>query len=112
VKLNTRLQHVLGGMRDFGGNVAIKIDDWVLSMGYLSDVDFSVRGARLMEIGTGWHPALPLCFALAGAGSIATFDIVRMLDETMTFQDCGAGGREPGHHSCQNPGVARVQESW
>ena len=85
VKLNTRLQHVLGGMRDFGGNVAIKIDDWVLSMGYLSDVDFSVRGARLMEIGTGWHPALPLCFALAGAGSIATFDVVRMLDETMTF---------------------------
>jgi hypothetical protein len=46
-------------------------------MGYLSDAGFRIRGARLIEIGTGWHPAPPLCFALAGAGSIATFDIVR-----------------------------------
>jgi hypothetical protein len=86
VWLNTLLQQVSGGMRDFDSNVAIKIDDWSLSMGYLSEVDFSVSGARLMEIGTGWHPAFPLCFALAGASSIATFDIVRLLDETMTFK--------------------------
>jgi hypothetical protein len=80
------MQHIVGGMRDFDGNVAVKVEDWAISMGYLSDVGFSVAGARLMEIGTGWHPALPLCFALAGASSIATFDVVRLLDETMTFR--------------------------
>jgi SAM-dependent methyltransferase len=55
-------------------------------MGYLSDVGFRVHGARLMEIGTGWHPALPFCFVLAGADSITTFDIVRLLGETVTFR--------------------------
>jgi SAM-dependent methyltransferase len=71
-------------MRDFDGNVGGKLVDWTTSMGYLSDVNFSVSGARLMEIGTGWHPALPVCFALAGADSIATFDIVRLMGETVT----------------------------
>jgi SAM-dependent methyltransferase len=55
-------------------------------MGYLSNVGFHVSGARLMEIGTGWHPVLPLCFILAGARSIATFDIVRLLSKTETFR--------------------------
>ena len=59
-------------------------------MGYLSNVGFRVSGARLMEIGTGWHPVLPLCFVLAGARSIATFDIVRLLGETETFRLLGA----------------------
>jgi SAM-dependent methyltransferase len=55
-------------------------------MGYLSNVGFRVSGARLMEIGTGWHPVLPLCFFLAGARSIATFDIVRLLGKTEAFR--------------------------
>jgi SAM-dependent methyltransferase len=86
VRLNSRLQHVVGGMRDFDVHLAGKIGDWTTSMGYLSDVDFHVSEARLMEIGTGWHPTLPLCFVLAGARSVATFDIVRLLDETVTFR--------------------------
>ena len=85
-RLNTRLQHFLGGMRDFDGSVAGKVGDWATSMGYLSDVNFRVHGTRLMEVGTGWYPALPLCFVLAGTGSIATFDIVRLLGETVTFR--------------------------
>ena len=86
VWLNTQLQQTLGGMQDFDGNVAVKMDNWALSMGYLSDVNFCIRGARLMEIGTGWHPTLPLCFVLAGAGSVATFDIVRLLGKRATFR--------------------------
>ncbi len=86
VRLNTRLQQIFGGMRDFDANLAVKIDDWAFSMGYLSDAGFRVSGARLMEIGTGWYTALPICFALAGADSIATFDIVRLLDKEMTFR--------------------------
>lgn len=85
-RLNTRLQHLLGGLRDFDGNVTCKVGDWATSMGYLSDVSFRLRGTRIMEVGTGWYPTLPLCFFLAGAGSIATFDIVRLLGESVTFR--------------------------
>ena len=85
-RLNTQLQHLLGGMRDFDGSVACKVGDWSISMGYLSEVNFRLRGTRLMEVGTGWYPTLPLCFFLAGAGSIATFDIVRLLGESVTFR--------------------------
>lgn len=84
--LNSRLQKVFGGMRDFDGHLANKISDWSLSMEYLRDVNFKVAGGKLLEIGTGWHPALPLCFALAGAESIATFDITRHMDEALTFR--------------------------
>ena len=90
VRLNTRLQHVVGKLKDFDGHVAGKISDWATTMGYLSDVGFRVRGKRLVEIGTGWHPALPICFILAGARSIATFDIVRLLDESETFRLLGS----------------------
>lgn len=90
VRLNTQLQHVFGSLRDFDGHIAGKISDWATTMGYLSNVGFRVSGARLMEIGTGWHPALPLCFILAGAHSIATFDIVRLLGEKETFRLLGS----------------------
>lgn len=86
VRLNTWLQNSLGGMRDFDRNVAVKVSDWTTSMGYLFDVGFRVKESRLMEIGTGWHPAFPLCFFLSGAGSITTFDIIRLLDEKVTFR--------------------------
>lgn len=86
VMLNTLLQRTCGKMRDFDANLSDKIYDWTLSMGYLSEVGFCVRGKRLMEIGTGWHPALPICFVLAGAGSVKTFDLVRLLSEKLTFR--------------------------
>ena len=85
-RLNTRLQSLVGGRRDFGVHVAGKISDWALSMQYLAESGFEVSGMRLMEIGTGWFPALPICFALAGAESIATFDAVRLLDASMSFR--------------------------
>lgn len=86
VRLNTRLQSMLGGLRNFDVYVADKASNWAACMGYLSGVNFSVSGKRLVEIGTGWHPALPLCFHLAGADSVATFDIVRLLDEKAVFR--------------------------
>lgn len=86
VKLNTLLQHTFGEMRKFDSHLARKINDWSQSMGYLSGVDFPVAGARLMEIGSGWHPALPICFVLAGVDSVKTFDLVRLLSEGETFR--------------------------
>jgi SAM-dependent methyltransferase len=74
--LNTWLQTALGDLRDFEGAIEGKIQDWVLSMKYLSEAGASIKGSHMMEIGTGWFPVLPVCFVLAGAHSVATFDIV------------------------------------
>jgi hypothetical protein len=84
--LNTRLQSLVGGRRDFRSHADGKIADWAQSMQYLAESNFQVSGMRLMEIGTGWFPALPVCFSLGGAESIATFDAVRLLDESMSFR--------------------------
>jgi SAM-dependent methyltransferase len=85
-RLNDRLQRTFGQLHRFERNVAAKIEDWRLSVSYLHDVSFDVRGKALVEIGTGWHPALPICFSLAGASRIITFDVVRHLDADLTFR--------------------------
>jgi SAM-dependent methyltransferase len=87
--LNDRLQRRVGELRNFERNVAGKIEDWQLSLKYLRDVNFDVRGKTVVEIGTGWQPVLPICFSLAGARRIITFDIVRHLDVGLTFRMMG-----------------------
>lgn len=37
-------------------------------------------GARILEIGTGWHPVLALVAALRGAGSVVTVDVNAWMD--------------------------------
>ncbi len=39
-----------------------------------------------VEVGTGWYPALPICYWLAGARSCRTFDITRHLNHKLTFR--------------------------
>jgi SAM-dependent methyltransferase len=85
-RLNDRLQRRVGELRHFERSVATKVEDWRLSLRYLRDVEFDVGGKTLVEIGTGWHPALPICFSLAGARRVVTFDIVRHLDVDLTFR--------------------------
>jgi len=81
--LNDRLQRRLGALRQPARNVLGKLEnwktgklenwktgrleDWRLPLSYLRDREFSVLGATLLEIGTGWYPTLPICFSLAGA---------------------------------------------
>jgi len=55
-------------------------------MKYLEDAGISVRGARILEIGTGWFPVLPVCFVLAGAESVVTLDIVPHLTEAGMYR--------------------------
>lgn len=85
-RLNDHLQRSLGELRHFEGNVAAKVEDWKHSMRYLGDAGFSIRSGVLVEIGTGWYPAFPICFSLAGITRIATFDVVRHLDAPLTFR--------------------------
>jgi len=80
------LQRRFGGLRDFSGEFDSKIEDWSLMMGYLQRVGSSIRGARLLEVGTGWYPTFPWCCYLGGAASIVTIDLVPLLKEDLVRQ--------------------------
>jgi SAM-dependent methyltransferase len=84
--LNDRLQRRFGELRQPERNILGKLEDWRLSLSYLRDGEFGVPGSTLFEIGTGWYPTLPICFSLAGARRIITFDIVRHIDVDLTFR--------------------------
>ena len=81
--INDRLQ-LAGGLRNFEENIAAKVADWKQTCQYLSDVQFPVSGATIVEVGTGWYPVLPICFGFAGAGSIKTYDIHRHINAKWT----------------------------
>ena len=44
----------------------------------------SLRGANMVEIGTGWVPVLPLILHVMGAGRIDTYDLSRHLQKGLT----------------------------
>jgi predicted SAM-dependent methyltransferase len=84
--LNGVLQRACGKMRNIDAHLAGKINDWFQTMSDLSEADFRIDGARLLEIGTGTSIVFPLCFVLAGAGSVKTFDLFRLLNKGVTFR--------------------------
>jgi SAM-dependent methyltransferase len=77
--LHYRLQRSLGGLRNFGRELDIKVDDWTIMVGHLRDARLPLAGARLLEIGTGWYPTFPFACYLAGARTIHTLDLTRHL---------------------------------
>jgi len=46
----------------------------------------NLRGAKYLEIGTGWRPFLPFLLSLAGAADITTFDVNRWLNGAYAFR--------------------------
>ena len=81
VALNDALQRVAGGRRDESAHIDIKFKaDWLYQVKVLNGLGLRVRGRDLLEIGTGWLPIFPLCFALAGARRCHTFDLHRHLN--------------------------------
>ena len=78
-RIHYMLQRYAGGMRDFGRECDIKVDDWRLMIGHLRTAQVPFEGATMVEIGTGWYPTFPLCLYLAGVGRVFTFDMHRML---------------------------------
>ena len=87
VALNDLLQRTVGGLRNFDQNVATKVNaDWVVFAGHLRELGCSPRGLRFMEIGTGWYPTLPVCWHLAGAAEVITYDLQRHLSQRLTHR--------------------------
>ena len=84
VTLNYWLQRRFGGLRDFPGEFASKVEDWTIMTRHLRDAGRSLTGARLLEIGTGWYPTFPLACYLAGARQVSTFDLNRHLKPELT----------------------------
>jgi SAM-dependent methyltransferase len=88
--INDALQVSLGGLRDFASNVDDKVvNDWAVLVSHTREIGHSVAGQEYVEVGTGWFPTLPVCYSLAGVRSCKTFDIVRHLDEKLTFRMLG-----------------------
>lgn len=77
--LHYALQRRYGGLRDFSGELAVKVDDWSIMAGHLRDAGVPIAGTRFVEIGSGWYPTLPLCLMLGGAAAIHTYDLNRNL---------------------------------
>jgi SAM-dependent methyltransferase len=86
VAVNDWLQKTLGANRDFSGTLASKVDDWAIFLSHTDRMGVKVQGLRLMEVGTGWFPTLPICFSLAGVDRIATYDLNRHLNQEISFR--------------------------
>lgn len=85
VRVNDLLQRRYGGLRDFRRHVAGKVDDWAILASHMKELGIALAGLRYMEIGTGWLPTLPICYALSGAREVVSFDLTRHLDARLTF---------------------------
>jgi SAM-dependent methyltransferase len=62
------------------------IPEWTLEegvrlLGMLREAGCTIRGASILEIGSGWRPIIPLLFSLAGARRVVMVDTQRLLDE-------------------------------
>lgn len=83
--LNDVLQRTIGGLHNFEASVASKVNaDWVVLAGHMHELGVPLVGKSYMEIGTGWYPTLPICWHLAGASSVITFDLQRHLNVRLT----------------------------
>lgn len=77
--LHYLLQRVAGGMRDPRREIAMKLEDWDGMVNQLRDAGVPLAGARMLEIGSGWYPLLPLACHLGGAAKVHTVDLNRLL---------------------------------
>ncbi len=78
--VNSGLQALAGGRRDLAQHVDDKVvDDWLVHARHLRELNFELPGRTMLEVGTGWLPVMPLCFALAGVARCITIDLNRHL---------------------------------
>jgi SAM-dependent methyltransferase len=111
--LNDRLQGTIGELRSLESNVATKVANWVSLNELLRKAGFSLRDRDVLEIGTGWHPTLPLCFSLAGVARCATFDRKRHLSPSLTRKGVDCLRRHlPALAEAAGRDLADVEDDW
>lgn len=84
--LHFHLQRRFGGLRDFDGELASKVDDWDIMVGHLRAAGIALPGLRCFEIGTGWYPTFPFACYLAGAARVTTYDLNPHLRMDLTLR--------------------------
>lgn len=62
------------------------VKDWLVQAQYFSEIGRSIRGLHMVEIGTGWMPVFPVCYALAGAETCITYDLYDHLSQPRTLR--------------------------
>lgn len=85
--LHYQLQVRFGGMQDFDAAVKGKVEDWQIMATFLRQAGVGFQDARLLEIGTGWYPTFPFACYLAGARSVASYDLNRLMQPVL-MRDC------------------------
>ncbi|MEP7311043.1 MAG: methyltransferase domain-containing protein [Pseudomonadota bacterium] len=84
-RLNSRLQLRVGGLRRFESNVDTKVvNDWLVLVNHMRELAIPIQGRSFIEMGTGWYPTLPVCYAIAGAARCYTYDLNRLMDWPLT----------------------------
>lgn len=108
-----RLQRRFGGLTDFSGELATKVEDWTIMTGHLRSAGVAIEGARMVEIGTGWYPTFPLACYLAGAARVTTFDLTSHLQRELLHRCVSelAGFIETIAET-SGSGVARVRDRY
>jgi SAM-dependent methyltransferase len=86
VAANDLLQLTLGRRRSLEAYVAEKVGNWATLATLLRKSGWAPGDAQLVEIGTGWLPVLPVCFAAVGSGSMTGFDRSRHLHASGTLR--------------------------
>ncbi len=74
--MNDLMQRWVGGRRNLGQHIDAKVElDWLVHMTHLRSIGFDVKDIRMLEVGSGWLPVMPLCFALAGVRHCVSMDL-------------------------------------
>jgi SAM-dependent methyltransferase len=85
VGINDSLQRLAGARRDLSAHFKMKVEDWEVPSNHSVTHGSGIGGQHIFEIGSGWYPVLPLCYHLAGAHAIHTFDLNRHLSPATTL---------------------------
>src|SRR5579859_1228934 len=59
------------------------LDNAIRQIELVRDFGFGIRGRRVLEIGTGWHPIPAMAFLAAGAEGVTLTDIELLLDRRL-----------------------------
>lgn len=70
-------QRLLGGLRHF--TIDQKVSQGITLLDALLTAGGQLRDQRVVEIGTGWAPVLPLLWWLFGRGRLDSYDVTRLL---------------------------------
>ena len=65
---------------DLDAQCELHVADWQAIMSRMQACGIEVAGARIVELGTGACPTVPLCMYLAGAAKVFSFDRERRAD--------------------------------